>query len=83
MLGLIAIVIFVGLLIYYLTSLPFEIGAGFTVAKTGAGSPGKETTKFGPATQAALVSFQKTKKISPATGYYGSKTRTAMKVFSL
>lgn len=52
---------------------------GFTVSKIGAGSRGKETTKFGPATQAALVNFQKTKKIIPATGYYGPKTRAAMK----
>ena len=52
---------------------------GFTVSKTGAGSSGKETNKFGPATQAALVSFQKAKKIAPAMGYYGPKTRTVIK----
>lgn len=52
---------------------------GFLVAKTGTGSPGKETTRFGPATQAALVSFQKAKKIAPATGYFGPKTRAVMK----
>lgn len=52
---------------------------GFTVSKTGVGSPGKETNKFGQATQAALINFQKTKKITPATGYYGPKTRTIIK----
>ncbi len=52
---------------------------GFTVAKIGAGSPGKETTIFGRATQAALVSFQKAKKITPAAGYYGPKTRALIR----
>ncbi len=53
---------------------------GFTVSKTGAGSLGKETNKFGPATQAALMGFQKAKKITPATGYYGAKTRALIKL---
>jgi spore germination protein len=52
---------------------------GFTVAKTGGGSPGNETAKFGPATQAALAAFQKSKKITPASGYYGPKTREVIK----
>ncbi|MBU1164401.1 peptidoglycan DD-metalloendopeptidase family protein [Patescibacteria group bacterium] len=49
---------------------------GFIVATTGAGSMGNETTYFGPATQAALIKFQKAKNISPAVGYFGPITRS-------
>ncbi len=48
---------------------------GYVVAKTGAGSKGKETTTFGPATRSALIKFQKANKITPAIGYFGPKTR--------
>lgn len=48
---------------------------GFTVAKKGAGSVGKEITKFGPATRAALIRFQKAYKITPAVGFFGPITR--------
>ncbi len=48
---------------------------GFTVSSSGAGAPGKETTKFGTATKAALIKFQKAKGITPAAGYFGAKTR--------
>ena len=48
---------------------------GFTVAKEGAGSPGKETDYFGPKTKAALARFQKSHGISPANGYLGPITR--------
>jgi peptidoglycan hydrolase-like protein with peptidoglycan-binding domain len=48
---------------------------GFIVAKNGAGSPGHETTTFGPATEAALIKFQKAQGITPAVGYFGPMTR--------
>ena len=48
---------------------------GFIVAKSGSGSAGRETEYFGPATKAALIKFQKAKKIDPASGYFGPLTR--------
>ena len=48
---------------------------GFIIAKNGAGSKGQEMEKFGPATKAALIRFQKAKGIKPANGYFGVKTR--------
>jgi hypothetical protein len=48
---------------------------GFPVSSSGPGSSGNETTKFGPATQAVLILFQKANNISPASGYFGPKTR--------
>jgi peptidoglycan hydrolase-like protein with peptidoglycan-binding domain len=47
---------------------------GYTVAKFGAGSKGKETTYFGPATTVALKRFQKDFGISPI-GVFGPLTR--------
>ena len=47
----------------------------FTVAQTDAGSPGQETSYFGPATRAALVRFQQAHNIKPAVGYFGPITR--------
>ena len=52
---------------------------GYRVAESGAGSPGNETTKFGGATKAALIKFQKAMGITPAAGYFGPKTRAAVK----
>jgi peptidoglycan hydrolase-like protein with peptidoglycan-binding domain len=51
---------------------------GFPVSKKGVGSKGKETTKFGPATRSALIKYQKAKKITPASGYFGARTRSAL-----
>lgn len=51
---------------------------GYTVATSGAGSPGNETTRFGAATKAALIKYQKAKGITPAVGYFGPTTRAAI-----
>lgn len=51
---------------------------GYSVAASGPGSSGKETSKFGPATKAALIKYQKAKGITPASGYFGAKTRAAI-----
>lgn len=51
---------------------------GFTIAATGAGSPGNETDYFGPATLTALIRFQKSHGIEPAVGYFGAITRAVV-----
>lgn len=51
---------------------------GYTIANSGAGSLGNETTKFGGLTKAALIKYQKAKGITPAVGYFGPKTRAAV-----
>ncbi len=45
---------------------------------SGAGSPGNETTFFGPATRNAVSKFQVKHRISPSVGYFGSLTRAKM-----
>ncbi|MDB5204566.1 MAG: hypothetical protein JWP09_594 [Candidatus Taylorbacteria bacterium] len=54
----------------------FLNATGYTIAKTGAGSKGKETNKFGAATKAALAKFQKSHRINPPAGYFGLVTRS-------
>ncbi|MFA5013057.1 MAG: peptidoglycan-binding protein [Candidatus Paceibacterota bacterium] len=51
---------------------------GYIISKTGLGSLGNETTYFGQATKAAVIKFQIAKGISPAAGYVGSITRSAL-----
>ena len=53
--------------------------SGYPIASSGDGSKGRETTYFGPATRNALIKFQKAKKITPAAGYFGAKTRAQIK----
>lgn len=49
------------------------------VSASGAGSPGMETTTFGPATKAAVIKFQKLHPADTlATGYVGPLTRTLL-----
>ncbi len=51
---------------------------GFTIAISGAGSVGNESTYFGPATQKAVIAYQVAKNITPAAGYVGPVTRAAL-----
>ncbi|MES2135316.1 MAG: peptidoglycan-binding protein [Patescibacteria group bacterium] len=51
---------------------------GFIVATSGAGSAGNETIYFGSATRTAVIKFQLSHGITPAVGYVGSITRTAL-----
>ena len=52
---------------------------GFVLTTSGEGSPGNETTFFGPLTQNALAAYQSAHSISPAAGYFGPITRDQMK----
>lgn len=48
---------------------------GYTVAASGAGSAGMESTYFGVLSQSALAKYQAANAISPAAGYFGPITR--------
>jgi len=52
---------------------------GFIVSTAGAGSIGKETTYFGPATKTAVIKFQLANKITPSVGFFGPITRGYIK----
>jgi len=49
--------------------------SGYTIATTGAGSPGNESTYFGSLTKAAVAKWQAAKGVSPAAGYFGTISR--------
>lgn len=48
---------------------------GFILSKTGPGSPGFETNKFGSLTKKALIKFQIENNIKPSVGMYGPITK--------
>ena len=51
---------------------------GFTIALTGLGSVGNESPYFGEKTKEALIKFQIANNLTPALGYFGSKTRAVI-----
>jgi hypothetical protein len=55
----------------------FLNNGGYTITTSGGGAPGNETTEFRSLTQAAVVKWQQAKGISPASGYFGPKSRAA------
>jgi len=55
-----------------------NMSASTMIASSGAGSPGMETSTFGPLTQAAVIKFQTQNNIAPAAGYVGPLTRAKL-----
>jgi peptidoglycan hydrolase-like protein with peptidoglycan-binding domain len=51
---------------------------GYTVAASGVGSSGNETTYFGTLTKNAVAKYQLAKGITPPAGYFGPKTRASV-----
>jgi peptidoglycan LD-endopeptidase LytH len=58
----------------------FLNAAGFVIATEGPGSPGAESEYFGAKTQEALARYQRAVGITPASGYFGPKTRATVKL---
>ena len=56
----------------------FMNAQGFTVTLSGNGAPGKESTYFGPKLKAAVMRYQKTRAIVPASGIVGPLTRASI-----
>lgn len=52
---------------------------GFVIAEAGAGALGKETDEFKTLTKAAVIKWQVAHNISPASGYFGPKSRAMYK----
>ncbi|MFN3693097.1 MAG: peptidoglycan-binding domain-containing protein [Candidatus Paceibacteria bacterium] len=50
---------------------------GYVISTTGAGAPGKETGEYKSLTQAAVIKWQIANNLSPASGYFGPKSRQA------
>jgi peptidoglycan hydrolase-like protein with peptidoglycan-binding domain len=57
-------------------------GNGYVIAQTGAGAPGKETGEYKTLTQAAVIAWQKANNISPASGYFGPRSRAVFQSVS-
>lgn len=53
--------------------------AGFKLADAGPGSPGDETTFFGPLTQNAVSRWQAAQNVSPTAGFFGPISRAKYK----
>ncbi len=53
--------------------------AGFTLTDSGFGSPGNETTFFGPLTQGAVSRWQAAQSVFPTAGFFGPISRAKYK----